>query len=75
VAGKSFYYLIDNLTTEKAQIITRALKAVSGVEDAKASPTQGIVEVKAGRDVEAQVRMACDIAGTTFRTKMSRKAF
>jgi hypothetical protein len=75
MAGKSFYYLIDNLTSEKALKISKALQAVTDVLETKANPSQGVLEVKATRDVEAQVKMACEIAGTTFRTRMSRKSF
>jgi hypothetical protein len=74
MAGKSFYYLIDNLTGDRAVKISNALKAVSEVLEVKASASQGIIEVKATRDVEEQVKMACSIAGTTFRTRMSRKS-
>jgi acyl dehydratase len=75
MAGKSFYYLIDNLTSEKAVKISKALQAVAEVLEAKASPSQGVLEVRATRDVEAQVKIACEIAGTTFRTRMSRRLF
>jgi hypothetical protein len=75
MSAKSYYYLIDNLTGENALKISKALKAVSDVLDSKASPSQGVLEVKATRDVEAQVKMACEIAGATFRTRMSRKSF
>jgi hypothetical protein len=74
MAGKSFYYLIDNLTQEKAAKITAALKAVSDVLETTTHLPQGVLEVKAVRDVEAQVKMACGIAGTTFRTRVDRKA-
>lgn len=74
MAGKSFYYLIDNLTREKAIRIASALKAVSDVLEVAPHLPQGVLEVKAVRDVEAQVKMACGIAGTTFRTKVDRKS-
>jgi len=73
MAGKSFFYLIDNLTSEKAVKISAALKAVSDVLETKAHLPQGVLEVKALHDVEAQVKMACGIAGTTFRTRVDRK--
>jgi hypothetical protein len=74
MAGKSFYYVIDNLTKDKAVKIAAALKAVSDVLEILPHLTQGVLEVKALRDVEAQVKMACSIAGTTFRTRVDRKA-
>jgi hypothetical protein len=75
MAGRSFYYLIDNLTSEKAVKINKALHAVTDVLETKANPSQGVLEVKATRDVEPEVKMACEIAGTTFRTRMSRSSF
>jgi len=32
---------------------------------------EGLVEIAANRDVETEVRMACDVAGTTFRTRVN----
>ena len=33
-------------------------------------PNRGVVEVRARKDVEDQIRIACDIAKARFRTKM-----
>ena len=43
MAAKSFFYLIDNLTSENAVKISKALKAVSDVLDTKANPSQGVL--------------------------------
>ena len=53
---KSFFYIIDNLTAERGEAIRQSLKALSEVEDARYSIQQGFVEVRAKKDVEAQLR-------------------
>jgi hypothetical protein len=75
MAGRSFYYLIDNLNAGNASTIATALKAVAEVLEVKTHPSHGVVEVKALRDVEAQVKMACSIAGTTLRMRLDRRPF
>ena len=69
---KSFYYIIDNLTAERGEAIRESLKALSEVDDARYSLQQGFFEVRAKKDVEAQLRLACDMFGAGFRTKMKK---
>ena len=70
---KPFYYLIDGLNPEKGEQIRQSLKALMEVDDARFSVNQGVVEVFAKKDMEDQVRLACTVAGTGFRTKVKKK--
>ena len=69
---KSFFYIIDNLTAERGEAIRQSLKALSEVEDARYSIQQGFIEVRAKKDVEAQLRLACEMFGAGYRTKMKK---
>ena len=69
---KSFYYIIDNLSAERGDAIRESLKALSEVDDARYSLQQGYIEVRAKKDVEAQLRLACNMFGAGFRTKMKK---
>ena len=71
--GKSFFYLIDNLSSDNAEQIRHSLKSLEDVDDARYSLQQGFIEVRARRDVETQVRMAAEMFGAGFRTKMKKK--
>jgi len=67
--AKQFYYVIDGLDDESALVIKKGLSVVGDVKDVQVNVGRGMAEVQAYRDVEAQVRLACDVAGVTFRTR------
>lgn len=68
--GKSFGYVVDGLTQEKAEIVEKGLRAVPDIFEVAVYPNRGVVQVRARRDVEDQIRIACDIAKARFRTRM-----
>lgn len=68
--GKRYAYIVDGLTPEKGEIIAKGLRAVPDVFEVDVLPNRGVVQVRARKDVEDQIRIACDIAKTRFRTKM-----
>ncbi len=70
---KPFFYLIDGLNREKGEQIRHSLKALTEIEDARFSVDQGVIEVLAQKDMEEQVRLACNVANTVFRTKVKKK--
>ena len=70
---KTYYYLIDNLTQEKATVLKRALQTVSSIHSITLRPQEGMLEVIAARDVEDSVKIACDIAETTFRIRVKKR--
>ena len=70
---KRFYYLVDDLTPEKSEVMARGLKALSIVEGVKIDVAQNLVEIVATRNPDSNVQMACDVAGTVLRTKMKKK--
>ncbi|HUV07021.1 MAG TPA: hypothetical protein VMX75_04775 [Spirochaetia bacterium] len=69
---RSFYYLIDNLNTERAVKIKNALRVIPFIKQSNIRVNKGMIEVIATKNVEDQIRMACDIAGATFRTSLKK---
>jgi hypothetical protein len=65
-----YSYVVDRLDNEKAAIIRKSLEALQDVKNVAVNVSRGQVQVKAKRDLESQVRMACDIAKADFRTKV-----
>ncbi len=68
--GKRFGYIIDGLTQDKAEVMSKSLRAIPDIFEVDVQANRGVVRVRARRDVEDQIRLACDIAKTRFRTKM-----
>ena len=67
--GRLYHYLLDGLTTEKAAIIRRSLAIVPEIRSLDIDVGRSTVEATATRDVEPQIRLACDVAGVVFRTR------
>lgn len=65
-----YHYLVDGLTDEKAATMRRSLAIVSGIRSVNISVSRGSVEVDARRDVADAVRIACEVAGARFRTRV-----
>ncbi len=65
-----YRYVVDKLTAENAEVISRSLRAIPDVLGVAVNPRRGLVEVKARRNPEQQVRMACGIAEVNYRTRM-----
>ncbi len=70
---RTYYYLLDGLTPDKGQRIKRALEQVPDIKSIIVGLSHGVVEIRATRDPEVQIKMACSIAGVTFRLRVSRK--
>jgi hypothetical protein len=63
-------YLVDGLTEERAQAMVASLRGLNEVDGVDVSVSRATVRVKSRRDLEDQVKLACDIAGVKFRTKV-----
>ena len=70
---KQHFYLIDNLDTARADMISRGLKAVSSIESVGVDVGQGIVNVVSKGNPDEHVRVACDVAGTVIRTNLKKR--
>lgn len=72
MAGKTrnYAYLVDRLDKEKAEAIRKSLHALNHVEQVSVDVSRNTVELQATRDLEQQVRMACDIAKADYRTRV-----
>lgn len=64
-----FYYIVDRLNEEKATMLAKSLRIIPDVKAVSVSAARGMVEIEAKRDLEPQVRLACDVAGATFRAR------
>lgn len=69
---KQFCYIVDGLTEEKAALLRKSLAIVSAITKAQVDVSRSTVEVEARRDVADEVRVACDVAGVRFRTRLRR---
>ena len=67
---KVFRYLVDGLTEEKAVVVRKGLSVVSAIRSAIVDVGRGTIEAESSRDVEQDVRVACDVAGIRFRTRL-----
>jgi hypothetical protein len=63
-------YLVDGLDEEKAQAMAVSLRGINEVEGVDVSVSRSTVRVKSKRDLEDQVKLACNVAGVKFRTKV-----
>ena len=70
---KRYYYLVDQLDPSRGDLIARGLNAVTSVDAVNVDLKQCIIEVVASRDPEHNVRAACEVAGTIFRTPLKKK--
>ncbi len=69
----SYYYLVDKLDTKTSDAIKKSLKIIPGIEDVRVDLFRGIVEVLSEKEMEEQVKMACDVSGALYRTKVKKK--
>ncbi len=70
---KSYFFIIDGLTTDKAVFFKRGLLELSIVVDVKINIRSGLVEVISTKKIEEAVQTCCDLAGLQMRTQVSRK--
>jgi hypothetical protein len=71
--GKRRYvYLVDGLTDERAAVMRNSLGIVGEIATVQIAASRSMIEVEASRDVEDQIRVACDVAGVHFRTRIRR---
>ena len=68
-----YVYLIDDLTSEKAEKLRKAMIVNERIGEISVKLNSGVVTVTASKDPEAEVKMACSIAGCVFRMKVSKK--
>ncbi len=66
---KTFHYLVDGLTEEKAIVLHKSLSVIPEIRSVQVSVGRSTVEVEAARDVADQVRLACDVANVHYRTR------
>ncbi len=72
---KTHTYIVDKLTDESGEKIKKALRSVDEIKSITIRPEEGIVEIISVKDLEADLKIACDIAGAVFRVKLKKGLF
>lgn len=72
---KTYTYIIDRLTTESGEKIKKALRSIDEIKSISIRPEEGIVELLSLKDLETELKIACDIAGAVFRVKVKKRFF
>jgi hypothetical protein len=69
---KSYYFLVDNATEEKAILARKALASVDVIDEILWNVRSGLLEVKAVRPVKTEVEMALSIAKLVLRREVTK---
>lgn len=56
-------------------MLQNSLKTVPSIASAVVDIPQGLLQVQAKSDVEEEVKLACDVSGILFRTKVKKRDF
>ena len=67
---KTYHYLVDGLTQANVGVLRRSLATVPEIRTAVVDVGRSTVEVDATRDVADEIRLACEVAGIVYRTRM-----
>ncbi len=70
-----YYYIVDKLDVNNAAMMRKSLKIVPEIKTLTIDAHHGLLEVQATSNVETQVKLACDIAGTIFRRQVKNRHF
>ncbi len=68
-----YLYLVDGINADKADKLQKAMLISDRISDVNIKINSGMVAVTASKDPEQELKMACPIAGCTFRMKVSKK--
>ncbi len=72
---KTHTYIVDKLTDESGEKIKKALRSVDEIKSITIRLEEGTVEILSVKDLEAELKIACDIAGAVFRVKLKKGLF
>ncbi len=72
---KTHTYIVDKLTEESGEKIKKALRSVDVIKSITIRPEEGTVEIISEKDLETELKIACDIAGAVFRVKVKKGLF
>lgn len=67
--SRTFHCIVDKLTADRAEMFRKGLDAIPGIEGVRVTVNRGMIEIKAKRDMEAQVKLACEVSGARYRTR------
>ncbi len=72
---KTYKYIVDKLTPEAGEKIKKALRQIDEIKSITISTSEGMIALVAEKDFEAELKIACDIAGALFRVKVKKGLF
>ena len=65
----SYTFLVDNITPDNAEMLRKALLSDQKISDVSIKLNSGVVVITSSRDPQAELQMACSIAGCIFRMR------
>jgi len=71
--SKQYSYIIDGLSSEKGEKIKKALQNIPEVKSITINIQSGTVDLISTKDLEIELKYACDIAGASFRVQIKKK--
>lgn len=71
--SKQYSYIIDSLSPEKGEKIKKALQNISEIKSITIDIQSGTVDLISTKDLEIELKYACDIAGASFRVQINKK--
>ena len=70
---KKYYYIVDKLNRNSVPVLKSALETVPEILEVIIRVHEGVLQVRATKDVEQQIKMTCIVSGTPFRTRIKKK--
>lgn len=68
------YFIIDGLTPEKLKSLKRSVVSLDHISSVEFSTTSGVLKiVSLDKNIEDNIRMACEINKCNFRIKLNNK--
>ncbi len=71
--SKTYSYIIDGLSSDNGKKIKKALQNIPDIKSITVNIHSGTLDLISAKDMETEVKYACDIAGASFRVKINRK--
>ena len=71
---QDYFFVVDRIDRESGAVLKRALDVVPEIRKVTVWPARGIVEIRATRDIEESLKIACRVANVGFRAKTTKRA-
>lgn len=71
--AKQYSYIIDGLTSEKGEKIKKVLQNIDEIKSITINVQNATIDLISGKDVENELKYACEMSKTSFRVKINNK--